>query len=391
MKILVVVPWAPSVTRPRSLGLIKHLAENNEVVVVGAGWSETEIEELLELPVSRVVPVRLRKISAYFRCILGLVLGRSLQQSYVDANKFRRVIRRELAAFQPDLGYLNVIRTAQFVNEFENVPTVIDLDEFRSAYYDLLSITSRNPVWRMIAKIEARRMRRAEVKVLEAFDGILVSSPNDLVDGHYNVSLVRSPHALSGVSPPTPEARIAGSIIFVGRQSYRANSEAVSWFVRQVFPRVVEHIPGAHLTIVGDAPSRSIMQMAGPQISVTGRVESLTGYYSTASVSIIPIRMATGVQMKLIESMALGAPVVATPIVVQGAGVTEAHCMVADTADEWVSSVVEVLLDSQKGLALAKEAARWASSTYSPEAIGASLDLALAELRMPDQQRNMAQ
>jgi glycosyltransferase involved in cell wall biosynthesis len=378
MKILVVVPWAPSAIRPRSLGLISQLARQHSVSVVGAVWSEEDEADLKAMGVEHVASVRLTKIGAAWRCFLALFSRGSLQQAYVDAPSLRRAIRREAERFKPDLAYFNVIRSAQFVNEVGDVPSVLDLDEFRSAYYGLLAQNSRNILWRLIARAEGIRMQGAERRALDDFSRVIVSSPTDLRTDQPHVRLVRSPHALHTDPAPIVNKLDPGSIVFVGRQSYRANAEAVLWFVNKVLPRVLLRVPFAHLTIVGDAPPPRVLKLAGPRIAVTGRVDDLTAFYTSAAVSVIPVRMATGVQMKLIESMALGAPVVATPIVARGAGVDESHCHIADTVDEWVDRVVDLLLNAESRDRLTAGASGWVNEAYSAGAISDSLDAVLS-------------
>lgn len=385
MKVLVVAPWAPSVTRPRSLGLIKHLAEFHEVVVIGAAWNSAEIEELKRLPVQLVVPIRMNKSAAYWRCLIGLVKGRSLQQSYVDSDVFRRKLRQLITDFKPDLGYFNVIRTAQFQDEFNEVPCVIDLDEFRSAYYDLLGETTKNPLWRLIAKVESRRMREAEMRTLEDFERVFVSSPEDLSKHDSKVRLVRSPYAIEARKHDRQASRAEGHIIFVGRQSYRANAEAITWFAQQVMPEIRRRVPGSHLSIVGDAPPRSIRRLQDQSIKVTGRVDDVAAYYASAAVSIIPVTMATGVQMKLIESMVMGTPVVATPIVARGAGIDGRHCYIAQSADEWATRVVQLLEDQTVSHQTSEAARKWVETEYSMASIGSSLDQAMVGLFAPDE------
>lgn len=380
MKILVVVPWAPSTIRPRSLGLIRHLARNHQVSVVGAAWSAAEEADLLALGAHHVTPIRLTKAGAIWRCFVALFSGRSLQQAFVDAPLLRKAIRRESERFNPDLAYFNVIRSAHFVDEVGDVPAILDLDEFRSAYYKLLATNTSNVLWRVIARAEATRMQRAERQAVGDFAKVIVSSPTDLRHDEPKVRLVRSPHALLPGSSKAAPKRKAGSIVFVGRQSYRANSEAVMWFVKEVLPQVLQKVPFAHLSIVGDAPPAHVLKLAGPHVSVTGRVDDLSAFYRSAAVSVIPVRMATGVQMKLIESMTLGTPVVATPIVAHGAGIDERHCHIAESADDWVERVVDLLLSHGSRERLASSASAWVNETYSFDAIVQSLDDVMAEI-----------
>jgi glycosyltransferase involved in cell wall biosynthesis len=322
----------------------------------------------------------MKRLGAYWRSLVGLLKGDSLQQSYVDSPQFRQILRQVVADFQPDLAFFNVIRTAQFSDEVGSIPKIIDLDEFRSSYYELLAETSKNPIWRFIAKIEKKRMREAEARVLEQFDRVIVSSPTDLRADTPKTRLVRSPHALAPLSIDQSIARKKYSIIFVGRQSYRANAEAVNWFVQEVLPGVLLQVPEAHLSIVGDAPPESTRRLQCNNVTVTGRVGNVAAYYASAALSVIPVTMATGVQMKLIESMVMGVPVVATPIVARGAGVDSRQCYVASTAAEWVDTVVAALTDQQASCSLVERASAWVDTQYSGDSIYRSLDEAVAGL-----------
>jgi glycosyltransferase involved in cell wall biosynthesis len=311
---------------------------------------------------------------------MGTVTGDSLQQSYVNDPALRAAIRVAIDEFKPDIGFFNVIRTAQFLDEFDKIPCFIDLDEFRSNFYALMEKSGRNILWRWIAKLEGSRLRSAEQRALASFRTLLVSSPTDLLPGNDKVRLVRSPHAIQLDPQPLRDTRKPRSIIFVGRQSYRANAEAIAWLVREVLPLVLLRVPDAHVTIVGDAPPKTTYNLCSPNVTVTGRVDELSEYYASAALSVVPVRMATGVQMKLIESMLSGTAVVATPIVAYGAGISSEHCMIADTVQEWADAIVEILLNEEKAARLAKAAQKWAFTNYSTEAIGNALDEAVGHL-----------
>ncbi len=374
-RVLAVTPWVPSPRRPRSLGLLTAVARHHDVTLVAATWDEEDLADLAALPVHRTVAVPLRRATSALRALRGVVTGDSLQRAYLSDPALARAVRREVAGTRPDLGYLHVLRTTHLRPAFGDVPCVLDLDEYRSGFYRQMARTSRHPLWRQVARVEARRMARIEAGLDEAYRAVMLSAPGDVPGAHPVRTLVRSPASLDrdrGGGPGGPgEVALTGrSLLFVGRLSYRANTEALAWFVEQVLPGVRARVPDAHLTVVGDAPTRAVRGLAGPGVTVLGRVADVAPYYRAAEVSLVPVTLATGVQMKLIEALACGVPTVASPVTAAQAGVRhEQECLVADGAAAWVEQVVRLLQDDGLRVALAARGRSWAASAHDPEAV----------------------
>jgi polysaccharide biosynthesis protein PslH len=377
MKIQFVTPWVPGNERPRSLGFLRMLAAEHEVSIVAACWNDTDVANLHALPAQRVTAVRLHKHMAAIRALSAVARpARSLQQAFLSAPAFRKAISEEARTFKPDLAFFHVIRTAHLANSVPNARRVIDLDEFRSGYYDQLAQRSSSPIWRIIGRLEGGRLRTAEDRASDAFESVLVSSPTDL--GGPRVSLVRSPHALANEEDePTPPAS-APRIVFVGRMSYSANVDAAVWFAEQVMPRLVAHYPKIELQIVGADPTSRVRALQSSNVSVVGRVPSVAPYYRSATVSIVPVSMATGVQMKLIESLYSGAATVSTPLCAAQAGITnDRECLTADDSGEWVDAIGRLIEEAPLRKRLSVQGKEWAERNYDPEVISQALSRAL--------------
>lgn len=379
MKVLVIAPWVPGKVRPRSLGLLRHLAKSHEVRVVAAGdpSSAGQIEGI-----GKLLTVKMALVPALARVLMACLTGRSsLQQAYMNAPGFRRAIRDQIAEFQPDVCYFNVLRTAQFADEASGILRIIDLDEFRSGYYRRMASHGAHVVWRLIARVEGARMEVDEEKVLASFDRVLVSSPADLRATHGHVRLVRSPHLMApGTHPaPAPAAAVRPSIVFAGRQSYRANHEAITWFVKEVLPLVRQEMPDVLLTIVGADPRPAVRRMASDDIQVTGWVDDVSSYYAQADVAIVPVELATGVQMKMIESLSLAVPTIVTSVVARGAGIArdDGVCLVADSRQEWADAVLLALRSPELRGRLAEAGAAWSRAHHGDHAVLAACDEAL--------------
>jgi sugar transferase (PEP-CTERM/EpsH1 system associated) len=108
-------------------------------------------------------------------------------------------------------------------------------------------------------------------------------------------------------------------LVFTGAMDYWANVDAVRWFALEVFPQVRQSIPSAQFVIVGARPTRDVLQLASfPGVSVTGAVADVRPYLAHASAAVAPLRIARGVQNKVLEAMAMAIPVLATPAAVEG-------------------------------------------------------------------------
>lgn len=136
------------------------------------------------------------------------------------------------------------------------------------------------------------------------------------------------------------------AIVFTGAMDYWANVDAVVWFAQQVFPLVKRQIPDARFYIVGSKPTAAVQQLADNDVSVivTGRVEDVRHYVAHAGLVVAPLRIARGIQNKVLEAMAMAKPIVATSAAMEGIpGNPSLRIAVADIPQEFASQAVTVL------------------------------------------------
>jgi glycosyltransferase involved in cell wall biosynthesis len=113
------------------------------------------------------------------------------------------------------------------------------------------------------------------------------------------------------------------NLIFVGAMDYHANVDAVLYFAREIWPSLRQRRPDLNFVIVGSKPAAAILALAEqPGISVTGAVPDVKPYYQNALAALVPIRIAGGTRLKILEAMAAGVPVVSTPLGAEGLPVT---------------------------------------------------------------------
>ncbi|HEY0327001.1 MAG TPA: glycosyltransferase, partial [Allosphingosinicella sp.] len=103
-------------------------------------------------------------------------------------------------------------------------------------------------------------------------------------------------------------------LLFTGQMDYRPNIDAVRWFAEEVLPRV----PQGRFVIAGRNPTREVKALAGPRVTVTGAVRDMRSWLAAADVVVAPLRIARGIQNKVLEAMAMARPVVASPAAFEG-------------------------------------------------------------------------
>jgi polysaccharide biosynthesis protein PslH len=144
---------------------------------------------------------------------------------------------------------------------------------------------------------------------------------------------------------PTGEPREPATLVFSGKMSYHANHTAALYLLNEVMPLVWRERRDVRVMIVGAGPAPSLQRLAAdPRVMVTGYVPDLRPYLARATVAVCPIRYGVGVQNKVLEALAMGAPVItARQTTVALAQLTGRELLVADNAAEFAVGVVQLL------------------------------------------------
>ncbi|HET8728054.1 MAG TPA: TIGR03087 family PEP-CTERM/XrtA system glycosyltransferase [Alphaproteobacteria bacterium] len=154
-------------------------------------------------------------------------------------------------------------------------------------------------------------------------------------------------------------------LVFTGAMDYWANIDAATWFAREVLPQVAQRYPTACFWIVGSNPTEKVMRLRSDRVVVTGRVPDTRPYLAHAAVVVAPLRIARGVQNKVLEGMAMARPVVASGNAVQGIEMrSEDHALVAEDGATFAEAVVRLLDDPAFAEALGRRARDWILGEY---------------------------
>src|ERR1700730_807922 len=159
-------------------------------------------------------------------------------------------------------------------------------------------------------------------------------------------------------------------LIFVGGFAHTPNIDGIKWFVKEIWPRVVNRLPDATLSIVGSHAPDDVFALASDHVRVTGYVDSaaLARLYREARLAIVPLRYGAGVKGKLIEALSMGTPVVSTSVGMQGLSMARAFVSVADGTGTFADAIVGIYNEPAEMERRAREGLRFIEANFSKDA-----------------------
>jgi polysaccharide biosynthesis protein PslH len=156
------------------------------------------------------------------------------------------------------------------------------------------------------------------------------------------------------------------TLVFTGTMDFRPNVDAMLWFAQEVLPLIKQQVPEVQVYIVGQRPhARLNMLRADPAITITGAVDDTRPYLAGASVVVIPLRMGGGTRLKLLEALALQAPIVSTTLGAEGFAVAnDKELLLADEAASFARSIVDLIKDRTRARSMGEAGRSFAVQRY---------------------------
>jgi polysaccharide biosynthesis protein PslH len=388
MRLLFVLPYLPSRIRVRPYQFIRQLSRRNDVSVLATDSRprlrpDAGLVDCCER--TDVVPFR---ISAAARSCFGAALvGEPLQSAVCHSPELTHRLRELVATDQFDVVHLEHLRSGRLGAAIPlEQPTLFDAVDSISLLLARTLRSSHSVRQRILAAIELRRTRAYEARLLTRFDHTIVTSSDDAqalrrLAPDSAVSVVRNGVDLEYFKPMAG-LREAATLVFSGKMSYHANVTAVLHFVRRILPLVRAERPDVRLWIVGSDPPATVRALATDRsITVTGYVPDIRGYLARASVSICPVTVKVGIQNKVLEAMAMSAPVVASA---EGAaGLAARHgrdLLVAHEPQEFAAQVCQLLADAGLAATLAVAGRRYVERHHRWETAAQTLEALYQEV-----------
>jgi glycosyltransferase involved in cell wall biosynthesis len=359
--------------------LLRYLVDQGHEVdlacFVEDAAAEATLREGLSDVCRHIEAVRLPKLASYAHTALTLPGRLPMQVRYYESSAMRERIARLVAERGYDLCYTHLIRMAEYARKLP-IPKVMGVQISQALNLGRMLEVVNDPLRKLFYWVETQKVRPYEAAACADFDRVILCGQSDIDALEQSAPVpnaVVCPHGQD--VPPLSRVRSAtrepGSIVISGVMSTYTNVDAASWFAKEMLPRVRARVPGARFVIVGRNPQKSILDLAEPGvIEVTGEVPDVYAWLYRAQVAVAPLRVAAGMQNKIVQAMACELPVVATPVANEGIAATPGdQILLAEDPDGFAEQVVRLLEDEATRTRVGQAARSYVEASWTWEAL----------------------
>jgi polysaccharide biosynthesis protein PslH len=368
------VPFPPDKgDRIRNYHVLRQLARRGRVWLACLADESTTVEIDTELKSLcervAIVPATRRR---WLNAGTSLLTGRSISEGAFAEAGLNRVIRdwcRE-TRFQCVLISASSLASYFKLPELADVPKVVDLVDVDSQKWSDFADAARGPK-RWLYRLESRRVRKLERELWQSTSAVAMVSRAEAAVYESFTAPGAATVAANGVdldyfAVPPPEPVAASTCVFVGAMDYLPNVDAAVWFARDIWPRIRANEPSADFQIVGRKPVPEVQRLAElPGVTLIGQVPDVRPFVANATLVVVPLRLARGIQNKVLEAMAMGKAVIAAPPALAALKAEPGtHLLSATTPDEWVDAVRGLFADPARCAELGAAARRFVEQNH---------------------------
>ena len=347
---------------------IKLISLKYKVTLITFYDHESELHNLQEVEkfCEKIVLVKRSQIFSYINILLSVFRLEPMQVSYYRSGLFNKKLKALLDVDRFDIINVYMLRMAQYVQDIPvcKVINLIDSMHLNMSRRALNEIGFK----KVIFKYEAWLLKNYEKKCAGWFDkGMVVSSIDKEFMDNSNIKVIPIGVDLH----ERKDYKQSKTIIFTGNMAYFPNQDAVRWFVDNCLKLILDKISDVRFVIVGKSPPPLIMQLDdGKNIFVKGFVKSIQSEMQNSAIAVAPMQSGSGMQIKVLEAMAAGLPMVVTSL---GLGDILAKngdsVLVANTAEDFALMCVSLLKNTNQRIDVGKAASSYVKQNHSWEGI----------------------
>lgn len=376
------LPYPPNKgDKVRSYHLLKHLAAKHRVFLGTFVDDPDDIQhiETVRSYCSKVHIAHLNPRMAKLRSLNGLLAGEPLTLRYYRDAGLQDWVDQICRTDKIDAAVVFCSAMAQYVDHLPRLPKIIDFVDVDSAKWTQYAPNHRWPMsWlyrregecllnyeRQIAAKASRSFFVTDAEValftkLAPECSVRVDAVCNGVDAEYF-----SPSA----DLPSPYPADETPIVFTGAMDYHPNIDAVRWFTSNVLTGLKQRWPTLHFYIVGRSPTPEVLALANSGTTVTGTVPDVRPYLQHAAVVVAPLRIARGIQNKILEAMAMSRPVIASAECAHAVdAIPGEELLHASTPEDYAIQIDKLLHSPDLAITIGRKARERVVARYSWEA-----------------------
>ena len=365
--------------------IVERLARSHSVHCIAFAHDREDEQAAAELERrgirTQTVPFRAR--AAKLRSLPLLLGKRPMTLGVYGSAALQALV--DQAVPKADLAYAYSSSMGAFLERHDSLPRVMHMAELDSDKWLQYSKRSSFPM-RWVYAREHRTLLEFERRIAARCDTNVLCTPLEQAIFQREIPGAKSLVLRNGVDlefyRPQPERAQADQLVFVGVMDYLPNVDGCVFFVNEILPLIRRRHPNARLAIVGSRPVQAVLDLARiPGVEVTGFVDDTRDWLAKASVSVAPLRIARGIQNKVLEAMAMGLAVVGTTSATQGVEAQAGtHFLLANSAQEQADAIVDLLDNPKRAQQLGRSARAFVEAHYDWEVVLRTLDELVASL-----------
>ncbi|WP_298824576.1 TIGR03087 family PEP-CTERM/XrtA system glycosyltransferase [uncultured Piscinibacter sp.] len=346
-------PYPPTFgSKVRAFHVIRHLSREHEVTVLSLVRSDQELAEAAGIAgqCHAFEAIRVHDSLQTLKMAAALPSRWTASEAYFHSAALSRALQRRLNAKSFDFAFAHCSAVGRYLEQARGLPKLIDFCDVDSQKWLDYTQFKRWPLsWGY--RWEGMRLAAAERRIAARFDAVTVATAGEMDVLHRMGVRERVDWFANGVDAaffsPDAEPYDQDLISFVGRMDYFPNEQCMEVFCAEVLPLLQRERPALRLQIVGAAPTARVKALTRHVgVTVTGSVPDIRRYVRRSAVTVAPLKIARGTQNKILESMAMGVPVVCSTVAARGVdAVPGEHLLAADSPHEVCSAVLRLVGD----------------------------------------------
>jgi polysaccharide biosynthesis protein PslH len=382
------LPYPPNKgDKVRSYHLLQHLLKQHRVFL-GTFIDDPDDEQHIETLRSLCADIHVVKLDpryAKIRSLNGLLAGEPLTLRYYRDSSMLDWVEKTYKRQHIDSVVVFSSAMAQYVEAIPRLQTIIDFVDVDSAKWTQYAPQHRWPMsWlyrregRLLLKYE-RRMAALAARSFFVTDNEVALfcsfAPECTVRVATMCNGVNSDYFAPDADRRSPYPADELPIVFTGAMDYWPNVDAAAWFTADVLPGLLQRWPTARFYIVGRSPTPAVEALAGDKVVVTGTVPDVRPYLQYAAVVVAPLRVARGIQNKILEAMAMERPVIASSECAAAVdAVSGQELLTAISPEDFIDAASRLLESPAACIEIGKAARQRVIDRYSWEAHMSSID-----------------
>lgn len=378
MKICILTPRFPLPECGGDLLRINYIArhlksQGHQLVLVSYTEGTPDIEAAAEL-YDKIYTVKRSKIASVFYSALFVLTGRPIQCGYYYSLTFNKLFKKVVKTENPDLYISHLLRMVPFLENAKlQSKSIVEMTDALSKTYMQTGNAKGSQLKRFMYSFEKHLIGRYELEVIRRYPKVVLVSASDISFLSAQLKPTeRKTLALhtNGVNPVSEISTTydPNKICFLGNMVSLQNQDAALYFTKEIFPKILKSKPNARFYILGNNPPKRITNLHnGKNIIVTGFVSELEQFIADACMMVAPIRIAAGIQNKVLVSLANGIPTILTSLIAVPIPqlVDGENCFVAGDDIAFANRCIQLMDDSTLRNSMGRKGYEMVKAHYS--------------------------